>query len=171
MKISKLDKVKKNSSSISWYNENKLNELKNKCFPYYSKNNFSIPNYKYTGNRKEKDNFKFLYFTIKDILIYEKDIINHNLQYNNELFIKFIQLNANKTLDKDIYTELITFLNAQLENIITQFYDDDEEFNKLKNDFKCFQLDFFYKRETGISLLEKYGFIKALKKYNTQNKI
>ena len=90
MKISKLDKVKKNSSSISWYIENKLNELKNKCFPYYSKNNFSTPNYKYTGNRKEKDNFNFLYFTLKDILIYEKDIINHNLQYNNELFIKFI---------------------------------------------------------------------------------
>ena len=80
-------------------------------------------------------------------------------------------MNTNKTLDKDIYTELITFLNAQLENIIIQFYDDNAEFNKLKNDFKCFQLDFFYKRETGISLLEKYGFIKALKKYNTQNKI
>ena len=153
------------------YIKNKLNELKNKCFPYYSKNNFSTPNYKYTGNPKEKDNFYFLFFTIKDILIYGKDIVNHNRQYNNELILKFIELNENKALDKDVYTELITFLNARLEKIIIQFYDDDVEFNKLKNDFKCFQLDFFYKRETGISLLEKYGFIKALKKYNTQNKI
>ena len=112
-----------------------------------------------------------MFFTIKDILVFGKDIVNHNRQYNNELILKFIELNENKALDKDVYTELITFLNAKLEKIIIQFYDDDVEFNKLKNDFKCFQLDFFYKRETGISLLEKYGFIKALKKYNTQNKI
>jgi len=54
------------------YIKNKINELKNQCFLYYSKNNFSTPNYKYTGNPKEKDNFRFLNFAIKDILIYGK---------------------------------------------------------------------------------------------------
>ena len=34
-----------------------------------------------------------------------------------------------------------------------------------------FSFGFFYKRETGISLLEKYGFLKALKKYNTKSKL
>ncbi len=56
-------------------------------------------------------------------------------------------MNGNKALDKDIYTELITFLNAQLENIIIKFYDDDVESIKLKSVFKCFHLDFFIKEK------------------------
>ena len=51
------------------YIKNKINTFKNKIFPFYSKNNFSSPNYKFTGNPKEKDNFKFLSFKIKDIMI------------------------------------------------------------------------------------------------------
>ena len=34
----------------------------------------------------------------------------------------------------------------------------------MKNNSKFFHFDKFYKRETGISLLEKYGFLKVLKK-------
>ena len=153
------------------YIKNRINELKNKCFPYYSKNNFSTPNYKYTGNPKEKDNFNFLHFNIKDILIYGKDIKNYNRQYNNELLIKFIEMNEYRTYDKKAYNELINFLNDKLENIIVQFYDDESEFNKLKNDSKCLKFDTFFKRETGISLLEKYGFIEALKKYNYKKEL
>jgi len=62
-------------------------------------------------------------------------------------------------------------LNEKLENIITRFYDDEIEYNKLKNDFKYIKFDTFFKRETGISLLEKYGFLKVLKKYNSKNEI
>ena len=153
------------------YIKNKINELKNKCFPYYSKNNFSTPNYKYTGNPNEKDNFHFLYFSIKDILIFGKDNKTQNRQYNNELLIKYIEANEYRTLDRNAYAELISFLNEKLENIITRFYDDEIEYNKLKNDFKYIKFDTFFKRETGISLLEKYGFLKALKKYNSKNEI
>ena len=153
------------------YIKNKINELKNKCFPYYSKNNFSTPNYRYTGNPKEKDNFYFLNFSIKDILIYGKDNITQNRQYNNELLIKFIEANEHRTLDGNAYVELINFLNEKLENIIIRFYDDEIEYNKLKNDFKYIKFDIFFKRETGISLLEKYGFLKAIKKYNAKNEI
>ena len=81
------------------YIKNKINELKNKCFPYYSKNNFSTPNYRYTGNPKEKDNFYFLNFSIKDILIYGKDNKAQNHQYKNELLTKFIEANGHRTLD------------------------------------------------------------------------
>ena len=153
------------------YIKNKINELKNKCFPYYSKNNFSTPNYKYIGNPKEKDNFYFLSFTIKNLLIYGKDSVNQNRQYNNELLVKFIEVNENRALNKNAYIELICFLNSRLEDVIIQFYDDETEYNKLLNDSKCIKFDIFFKRETGISLLEKNGFIKALKKYNTKNDI
>jgi hypothetical protein len=151
------------------YIKNKTNELKNKCFPYYSKNNFSTPNYKYIGNPKEKDNFNFLSFAIKDLLIYGKDRVNQNRQYNNELLVKFIEINENRAINKNAYVELICFLNSILENVIIQFYDDEAEYYKLLKDSKCIKFDAFFKRETGISLLEKYGFIKALKKYNTKN--
>ena len=57
-------------------------------------------------------------------------------------------------------------MNDILENVIIHFYDDEVEFNKLNNDSKCKIFDVFFERETGISLLEKYGFIKAVKKYN-----
>jgi len=148
------------------YIKNKINKLKNKCFPYYSKNNFSTPSYKYIGNPKEKDNFYFLSYTIKEILIYGKDKLKYNRQYNNELLIKFIEDNDSRVKDKDSYNELIYLLNDKLKNVIIQFYDDKIEFDKLNNDSKCIQLDVFYKRETGISLLNKYGFLEALKQFN-----
>ena len=62
-------------------------------------------------------------------------------------------------------------MNEKLENIITRFYDDEIEYDKLKNDFKYIKFDTFFKRETGISLLEKYGFIEALKKYNYKKEL
>ena len=61
-----------------------MNILKNKSFPYCSRNNFSTHKYKYTGNPKEKDNFNFLSFTIKEILIYGQDKAKFNRQYNNK---------------------------------------------------------------------------------------
>ena len=151
-------------ANLGRYIKNKINVFKNKCFPLYSRNNFSSPNYKYTGNPKEKDNFIFLTFTIKDLLIFGKNKAKFNSQYNNELIISFIEENEDKAKDKNAYKELIKFLNETLEEAIIQFYDDENEFNKMKNDSKFFHFDEFYQRETGISLLEKYGFLKALKK-------
>ena len=148
------------------YIKNKVNRLKNICFPYYSRNNFSSPNYKFIGNPKEKDNFNFLSFTIKDILLYGKDKSKYNRQYNNEMLIKFIEENSQKTKDKNAYNELINFLNEQLKNIIIQFYDDKIEFDKINKDSGCIKFNEFYQRETGISLLKKYGFLEALNKYN-----
>ena len=148
------------------YIKNKINTFKNKSFPFYSKNNFSSPNYKFTGNPKEKDNFKFLSFRIKDIMIYGKNKAKFNRQYNNELIINFIEENEDRAKDKDTYKALIKFLNETLEDAIIQFYDDEKEFNKIRNNPKFIILDKFYKRETGISLLEKYSFLKILKKYD-----
>ena len=69
-----------------------------------------------------------------------------------------------KAIDKIAYKELVQFLNEKLENAIIQFYDDEKEYKKMNQDKKCIYFDHFYKRDTGISLLEKYGFVEALKK-------
>ena len=47
-----------------------------------------------------------MYFAIKDILIYGKDSINQNRQYNNELLIRFIESNdtEHRAKDKNAYT-------------------------------------------------------------------
>ena len=53
------------------YLKNKVNNLKNICFPNYINNNFSTPNYSFIGNAKELDNFIFLSWSVKNILIYK----------------------------------------------------------------------------------------------------
>ena len=83
-----------------------MNILKNRCFPYYNRNNFSTPNNRYTGNPKEKDNLNFLSFTIKDILIYGKDKEKFNHQYNNKQLINFIEENEERTNDRIAYNEI-----------------------------------------------------------------
>ena len=117
--------------NLGKYIKKRMNILKNKCFPYYSRNNFSTPNYKYTGNPKEKDNLNFLFFTIKEILIYGQDKAKFNRQYNNGQLIIFIEENEEKAYDKVAYKELIEFLNEKLEDAIIQYYDDEKEFNRI----------------------------------------
>ena len=122
-----------------------MNILKNKSFPYYSKNNFSTPNYKYTGNPKEKDNFIFLSFTIKELLIYGKDKLKYNRQYNNEQLIIFLEDNESRAEDKNEYGKMKKFLNSTLEEAIIQFYDDEEEFEKFKKNLKAINYDTYYR--------------------------
>ena len=131
---------------------NKANKLKNICFPYYNKNNFSALSYKYTGNPKEKDNYIFLSFKIKELLTYGKNVKIQNRQFNNELIIKFIEHNKAKTKDDDIYNELINFLNDSVENELIKFYKNKEEFQCINEDSKCILYVQFFMRETGISL-------------------
>ena len=60
--------------------------------------------------------------------------------------------------------KVINFLNDNVENAFIEFYNDEEEFNKITKDTKYIIFDKYYKNETGISLLEKYGFLEAIKK-------
>ena len=142
----------------------KVNELKNKCFPLIENNNFSTPSYKYIGNPKEIENYNFLGFKIKDLLIYGREPKKHNRQYNNQLIINYIENNGQKTKDKFAYEKLISFLNDTVENIFIQFYKDKEQFDKINNDKKCIFYDETFKKKVGISLLEVNGFIKAVQR-------
>ena len=146
------------------YLKNKGNKLKNICFPEYSNNNFSTPNYKYIGNPKEKDNYNFLSYKVKDILVYGKDKNKHNRQYNNEILINYIEKNEKKSKDKIAYEKLILFLNISLEEAFINFYNDKNQFEKINKDKICVFSDVYFKKETGISLLEKNGFLIAMKR-------
>ena len=78
------------------YLKDKINRLKNICFPNFDKNNFSSLFYKYTENPKEKDNYIFLSFKVKDLFTYEKNDKNKNRQYillhfeQNFYFLRYI---------------------------------------------------------------------------------
>ena len=126
--------------------------------------------YKYTGNPKEKDNYHFLSFKVKDLLSYGKDEKIKNRQYNNELIIKYIEKNEKISKDKKVYYELIQFLNDTVENEINKFYRNKKIIEFLNKDLRCLFFDLHFKKETGISLLEKNGFIKILtKQYKFNN--
>ena len=144
--------------------KNKLNNLKNKCFPDFKNNKFSSPNYKFTGNPKEKDNNVFLSWKVKQIMEYKSDKEKQNRQYNNKLIINYIEKNSKKAEDKNAYEELISFLDENLEYAFFMFYEDKNELDKINKNEKCIYFDKFFKKETDISLLEKNGFIKAMKR-------
>ena len=146
------------------YVKNKINDLKNKCFPNLIFNNFSTPSYYFIGNPKEIDNFKFLSWSIKDIMIYKENVKKINRQHNNRLLIDYINKSGEKTKDKKAYTELIDYINNKLENVFLDFYENQNEFDKICKDENCIFFDNFFKKETGYSLLEKYGFLKVIQK-------
>jgi hypothetical protein len=146
------------------YLKNRINALKNKCFPELKKNKFSSPNYKYTGNPKEKENYNFLSYKVKDILTYGENKISKNRQYNNNLLIEYIEKNKNKAKDKISYEELICVLFQPLEKAIEDFYNDKKEFEKINHDKECLFYDIYFKKSTSFSLLEKNGFLKAVKR-------
>ena len=182
--ISKIENLEKNSynntkliyrkdayykhfkSIFARYVKDKANILKNICFPHFCKNNFFPLSYKYTGNTKEADNHKFLFFKIKDILSYGKDEQIKNRQYNNELLIRYIEENERVARDKEVYIDLINFLNNSVENELITYYNNKSEYENLKNDDKCKEFDKSFLSETGVSLLERNGFIRILRKNN-----
>ena len=71
--------------------------------------------------------------------------------------------NESRAEDKNEYGKMKKFLNITLEEAIIQFYDKEKEFDKIKSNSKAIYFDRYYKIETGISLLEKYGFLEAIK--------
>ena len=118
-------------SIFAKYLKDKVNRLKN------NKNNFSSLVYKYTGNRKKKDNYLFLSFKVKDLFTYGRNDKNKNRQYNNALLIKYIEENKKFTKNEIKYNELINFRNESMETALINFYSDKEEFEVINKDSKC----------------------------------
>ena len=93
-----------------------------------------------------------------------KNIKRKNRQYNNELLIRYIEAKKELTKDKEAYIDLINFLNNSVEEELIIFYSDKLEYVNLVNDVKCILFDKHFNSETGISLLDRNGFIQVLKK-------
>ena len=161
-----------NDYCVNHYSENNCFESIN----YYLKNENNINNnnkifrvLKRENLEKNRDN--------KHDYIYRKDAYYKHFK---SLFARFIKHNANtlknicfpnyannnfaNISNKNIYIKLINFINNSVENELINYYDNKIEYNKLINDPLCLFYDKHFKKETGFSLIEKYGFIKILKK-------
>lgn len=128
------------------------------------KQNIFSPNHiSYTGNPKESDDYKFLSFSVKDILTYYKGENSKNsLQKKNKETIERILNFINESGDEEKYAEVKSFFTMSLEDAYELYYKD-EAFKKYAEDGKAIYLDQEFKAQNGFSLLEKNGFIKVVK--------
>lgn len=128
--------------------------------------NIKKPNSKdFTSIAAIKDNYRFLSYTVLEILCYytDKNPKNRN-QKKNEIdlrnildYIKVYE-NANK------FEKIDAFLKMTLENAYIKFYESCIFF-KFANDEETLERDKVFKKIYGFSLLEKYGFLRLIKKY------
>lgn len=149
---------------LSKYLTKKANDLiQNSDLPLSYKQKIFLPNHKsFTGNPKEKDNSKFLSFTIENVFGYYKEgIKNCKLQKKNktsiEAIINFVEWSQNIQQ----YEEIITFFKMELREGIELFYKS-KDFQEYANDPITKLLDEEFKRQKNFSLLETNGFIKMV---------
>ena len=91
-------------------------------------------------------------------MIYKENIKKINRQHNNRLLIDYINKSGEKTKDKKAYTELIDYINNKLENAFLDFYENQNEFDKICKDENCIILIISLKRKQDIPSLKKMDF-------------
>jgi hypothetical protein len=124
----------------------------------------------YTGNPKESDDYKFLFFTVQDILVYYKgENCKNSLQKKNKATIESILSFIDESNDESKYEEVRNFFKMSLEQVYELYYKD-EAFKKYAEDEKAIYLDQEFKAQNGFSLLENNGFIKVVKMHGKKNK-
>lgn len=153
-----------------------LNYLLSKCnLPKEFKNKkiFKPNNESFTSNAKEKDNYKFLSMSLKDIFSYinnDKQPHGISLQKSNKNLIdkilNYIELKG-KNYSKD-YDNLKKYLNMTMEDYIIIYYDT-EEFKKFCADEKIQFYEKEFIKEKKFPMLEKYGFLRLIKMYRINN--
>ena len=130
----------------------------------FKKQKICSPNHiSYTGNPKESDDYKFLFFTVQDILVYYKgENCKNSLQKKNKATIESILNFIDESNDESKYEEVRNFFKMSLEQVYELYYKD-EAFKKYAEDEKAIYLDQEFKAQNGFSLLENNGFIKVVK--------
>ena len=91
-------------------------------------------------------------------MIYKENVKKINRQHNNRLLIDYINKSGEKTKDKKAYTELIDYINNKLENAFLDFYENQNEFDKICKDENCIILIISLKRKQDIPSLKKMDF-------------
>ena len=181
--IQKVSKSKKPSKRIDYalkyfktffsrYLKDQSNKVKSKSqLPSELKkpNIFSPNHISYTGNPKESDDYKFLSFSVQDILTYYKGENSKNsLQKKNKETIERILNFIDESGEEEKYEEVKDFFKMSLEDAYELYYKD-EAFKKYAEDEKAIYLDQEFKAQNGFSLLEKNGFIKVVKMQGKKN--
>ena len=132
----------------------------------YSPNSLS-----FTANTKKSDDYKFLSFTVKQILTYyKKENCKIKYQKKNKEAIEDIANFIEESENESKYEEVKIFFNMTLENAYELFYED-EGFRKFKEDEKVIRIDEEVKIINGVSLREKNGFIQLVKRELKENEV
>ena len=115
----------------------------------------------FTGNPTEKDNYKFLSFTVEEMFCYyknEKCQVSH--QKSNKENIKTILQYIEGSKNEGKYQNVKSFFKMSLKDAYTLFYNS-PNFQKYAADPKTIVLDKEFQAEKHFSLLEKNAFIKT----------
>ncbi len=124
---------------------------------------FSPNHISYTGNPKESDDYKFLSFSVQEILTYYRaENSKNSLQKKNKKTIEEILNFISECEDDSKYEEVRAFFKMSLEDAYELYYQN-EAFKKYAEDEKSIYLDQEFKAQNRFSLLENYGFIKIVK--------
>jgi len=130
----------------------------------YSPNNLS-----FSSNTKKLDDYKFLSFTVKEILTYyKKENCKIKYQKKNKETIEEILNFIEGSKDESKYEQIKLFYSMTLEKAYELFYED-EEFKKFKEDERVIKIDEEVKAINGVSLKEKNGFIHLIKSFIKEN--
>ena len=148
--------IKFKSSLGKWFIKTinqKLKQLKSNHIIKRNIKFFAFNYKKFTLNVSYTKNKKWLYYKMKDLLLFgDEENQNKNEKNLKSLFKKkFEELN-----------EIKDMLELNYRDIIEKFYCLSDEFNKFKNDKKVIELDNNFKKIMNVSLLEKNGFIEFL---------
>ena len=116
----------------------------------------------FSRNVTIKNNYKFLSFTVQEILCYYKknNSRNRNQKKNKKVIEKILNYIEDKNADN--FEKVLSFLKMSLEDAYINFYDSTIFLQYARDENTLFG-DKEFKGIYGFSLLEKYGFIKLLK--------
>jgi len=128
--------------------------------------NIKVPNSKdFTSIAAIKDNYRFLSYTVLKILSYYTDKNQKNkYQKKNEIDLRKILDYIEICENSKKFEKISSFLEMTLENAYIKFYESGIFF-KFANDDETLERDKVFKKIYRFSLLEKYGFLKLIKKY------
>ncbi len=116
----------------------------------------------FTSNVTIKNNYKFLSFSVQEILCYYKknNSRNRNQKKNKKVIEKILKYIEDKNSDN--FDKILSFLKMSLEDAYINFYDSIIFFQYARDENTLIG-DKEFKAIYGFSLLEKFGFIKLLK--------
>lgn len=151
------------------YFTNKINLSIYKCKFKKKIDNVSIPNYEsFQGHSNYSDNKKFLKYKMEEIYTNIEFIKKYKggYQINNQNI--FFKIKNTECENKKEYDYLISLLNLTLEEAYKLFYDDQMAFFEFEKNEKTRYYDFYFPKNYGYSLLQKYKIIDFIN--NNKNK-